>query len=434
MSGYGPGARRPSTVPLLAALLIVALSLRPQIAAIGPLAPQLVVDLGVPYAIVGLLTTIPVLCMGLFAPLGPRLGQRIGTWGAIAASVSLLLAGGLARALIPGIEVLLALTVVIGVGTALTGPLLAMYVRERMPTARVAGTSAYAGGTILGAALATAVAIPLAAGTGGWRGALVVLTAISVVMLAGWLLLGRDGSPRGGREGGRKAVSVDRVPRAVAPAVKPGAGVGDALHRLPVRQPVAWIIGILFGLQSWLYYGATAWLPSAYVELGWDPSGGAVLLSVVYVASLVATLLVPVGSRAGLSRRMMLGSSAVSALVGLLGLVAAPGAAAVWAVALGLGLGSTFTLLLTLPTDISDDPRAVGAIASMMLLIGYLMAAAGPFVLGVARDATGSFTVSLWVLVIVAGAMLPLIWTLTQQRIRPTGPGSARAEPVPRRA
>ena len=401
---------RQASVPLLAALLVVALSLRPQISAIGPLAPNIVADLGVPHAIVGLLTTIPVLCMGLFAPLGPRLGHRLGTWSGIAVSVGVLLAGGLARALAPGVGLILGLTVVVGIGTAMVGPMLAMYVRERMPSRRVVGTSAYASGTTVGAALATAVAVPWATALGGWRGALLALSLVSVVMLMGWLLLGR-GSGAGAHVG---------TPHATGSAAGHGHGIGDTDHQLPVRQPIAWIIGVLFGLQSWLFYGATAWLPSAFVERGWDESGAAVLLSIVYVASLVATLLVPAGSAAGLSRRMMLALAAVSALAGLLGLVAIPGAAVGWAIALGLGMGAIFTLVLTLPTDISHDPRAVGAIASLMFLIGYPMASAGPFVLGAARDLTGSFSVSLWVLVAVAAAMLPLIATLTPHRLRLT--------------
>ncbi len=48
-------------------------AMRPQILAIGPLLPLIRVDLGLPAGVAGLLTTIPVLCMGLFAPVGPRL-------------------------------------------------------------------------------------------------------------------------------------------------------------------------------------------------------------------------------------------------------------------------------------------------------------------------------------------------------------------------
>ena len=75
---------RPS-LPVLAALLLVSLAVRPQLAAIGPLAGGIIDELGVSHAFVGLLTTVPVLCMGLFAPFGPPLARRLGGRRAIAA-------------------------------------------------------------------------------------------------------------------------------------------------------------------------------------------------------------------------------------------------------------------------------------------------------------------------------------------------------------
>ena len=71
--------------------------------------------------------------------------------------------------------------------------------------------------------------------------------------------------------------------------------------------------------------------------------------------------------------------------LGLLGvaLVQAPGF--LWAVLLGFGLGMMFTLLLTLPTDLSNDPREVGGASALMLLVGYLLAALAPSVLGAVR-------------------------------------------------
>ena len=49
-----------------------------------------------------------------------------------------------------------------------------------------------------------------------------------------------------------------------------------------------------------------------------------------------------------------------------------------------------FTVVLTLPTDVSADAREAGGASALMLLVGYLIAAAAPFALGAVRDATGS--------------------------------------------
>lgn len=57
---------------ILLALFVTTLTLRPQMVAVGPLLPLMRADLGLPAAVAGLLTTIPVLCMSLFVPLTLR--------------------------------------------------------------------------------------------------------------------------------------------------------------------------------------------------------------------------------------------------------------------------------------------------------------------------------------------------------------------------
>ena len=81
--------------PLLVALFLAAVALRPQLVGIGPLLPSIQKDLGVSHAVAGLLGTIPVLCMGLFAPPAPYLSGRIGTRNAIAVALALIGAFGL---------------------------------------------------------------------------------------------------------------------------------------------------------------------------------------------------------------------------------------------------------------------------------------------------------------------------------------------------
>jgi MFS transporter, CP family, cyanate transporter len=52
----------------LLALFFAGLTFRPQIVGAGPLFPLIQDDLDVSHAVIGLLGTIPVLCMGLLAP------------------------------------------------------------------------------------------------------------------------------------------------------------------------------------------------------------------------------------------------------------------------------------------------------------------------------------------------------------------------------
>ncbi len=224
--------------------------------------------------------------------------------------------------------------------------------------------------------IAAAVAVPLAVGD-DWRRTFLVVSLGSLVALAAWLaLVGvRDSRPSGGQ---RRAI------------------------RLPWSSSTAWLLVFLFGLQSILYYGIVAWLPNAYVERGWSTADAGALLAIFNGIGLITTIGVPlVADRLG-TRRLQLFVASAAALVALIGITLLPDPAVLWVTILGLSLGMVFPLVLTLPLDVSDDPGTTGAAAALMLLGGYLLAALGPFALGAARDATGDFTVSLWLLVAVA--------------------------------
>src|SRR5712692_12129306 len=101
---------KPPRLALLAGLFLAALSLRPQLVGIGPLIPAIQSDLDISHAIAGLLGTIPVFCMGLFAPPAPYLSRRLGSRTAIAGCLGLIAAFGIARALVPGAAGVILLT------------------------------------------------------------------------------------------------------------------------------------------------------------------------------------------------------------------------------------------------------------------------------------------------------------------------------------
>src|SRR5436309_5391634 len=84
---------------LLVAVVAVALNQRPAVVAVSPLLRDLRADTGLSAAMAGLLTTVPVLCFGAFAPVAPRLARRFGLEAAVGLSLALL-AGGIALRLL----------------------------------------------------------------------------------------------------------------------------------------------------------------------------------------------------------------------------------------------------------------------------------------------------------------------------------------------
>jgi CP family cyanate transporter-like MFS transporter len=118
------------------------------------------------------------------------------------------------------------------------------------------------------------------------------------------------------------------------------------------------------------------------------------------------------------SRRGQLLVAAVGSCIAVGGVIGAADLGYAWAGMFGLSLGAIFPLALTLPVDVSDDATEVGATASLMLLAGYVLSALGPVALGVARDLTGDFGASLWLLLGLGGALVASCWVLSPARLR----------------
>jgi CP family cyanate transporter-like MFS transporter len=387
---------------IVAALFLVGLALRTPILVIGPMVGTLQADLGISHAVAGLLGSIPVLCMGLLAPFGPVLAASIGPRLGAAACVAVIGVFGVLRAVAPEITTILIATLGMGVGMALVGPILSMVVRARTPQSPGAGTGGYVAGMIVGGSIAAAVVVPLGDALGGWRPAFAVVAAAAAISFVSWLVL---------------------VP------ADPGARSRPTLPHLPWRRPVGWQLGLAFGSQSTLFYGAITWLAAAYIERGWTVGQAAGLISFFNGVGLVASLFVPLfADRLGTRRAQMTGA-ALLAVAGALGIVLSPAEAAgspvsFGAVALlGLGIGAFFPLALTLPVDIARGPAEAASLTALMLLVGYLLSSIAPVLLGLVRDATGGFTGVLWILVGLAALMVPLALSLGPERLRRAGAG-----------
>ena len=378
--------------PLLAALFLAALSLRPQLVGIGPLIPGIQLDLNTSHAVAGLLGTIPVLCMGLFAPPAAFLSQRLGSRQALAAALALIGAFGIARAFVPGAALLILLTIPVGIGMGLGNALLPVSVKERFSDRPVFATGVYAAGINVGATLSAASAVPLARGLGDWRDALLVFSSVTLGLLVLWLVLTRV-------ERGHVASS---VPRPLA---------------LPWRSSLGWRLVAAFFFMSATYYGLNAWLPDVYVERGWSEGKAGALLAVLNATQIVAGLSVAWLADRMWSRRTWMAACSGLGVLALLGVVLLPGGGFLWAFMLGATIGPLFSLTMALPLDIGRGPAEVAAYTGLMLGAGYSLSAMSPLVLGAIRDASSGFGVVLWVLVGLAAALFAVDSSLTPARL-----------------
>jgi CP family cyanate transporter-like MFS transporter len=384
-----PGPRQPGGGALVLALVLVALNLRPAIASVPPVLPDIQRDLGLSGTAAGALTALPVVCLGLFAPLAARLAGRFGVDRVVAWALVVLGAGTLARA-VGGAAGLFAATFIAGIGLAVGGALLPGIVKAHFAADRAATvTGLYTTGLAGGALLAAALTVPLRNLLGGsWAPALAVWALPAVAALAVW-----------------RQVAAPAGPGGPGPAEASPAGRGG----LPWRSGLAWRVTLYTGLQSLLFYASLTWLSPLFQARGWSAERAGALLAVFSLTQLVATLGLPVlADRTG-DRRPWIALSVSACTAGLLALAVAP-LAAPWLVAavIGFGTGGQFAMALTLLVDAAADPAASRRLSGMAFLVGYLLAAAGPAAVGGLYDATGGFTAAFLALTAVGVVTLAL--------------------------
>jgi MFS transporter, CP family, cyanate transporter len=394
-----PPGQQPGGGVLVAALVLVALNLRPAIASVPPVLPDIQRDLGLSGTGAGVLTALPVLCLGLFAPAAAWLAGRFGVDRVVAWALVVLGAGTLARA-VGGAAGLFAATFLAGIGLAVGGALLPGIVKAHFPADRAATvTGLYTTGLAGGALLAAALTVPLRNLFGGsWAPALAVWALPAAAALAVW----RQVAPLAGSGSGSASGAGSRSATPDAEGAPPRGG-------LPWRSGLAWRVTLYTGLQSLLFYAALTWLSPLYQAHGWSGERAGLLLAVFSLAQLVATLGLPaLADRTG-DRRPWTALAVGACTAGLLVLAVAP-LAAPWLVAavIGFGTGGQFAMALTLLVDAAADPAASRRLSGMAFLVGYLLAAAGPAAVGVLYDATGGFTASFLALTVIGAVTLAL--------------------------
>jgi CP family cyanate transporter-like MFS transporter len=192
------------------------------------------------------------------------------------------------------------------------------------------------------------------------------------------------------------------LPAARRPGTTVARGGGS-----PLRDSLlAWGVCGFFGIQSMAFYASLSWIPTILEDGGWSSEAAGGLLAFGALCGLVPAYLLPVlAARAPDQIRLLLAIVLVPC-AGLLGVLAAPALAPLWMMLIGFGQSGALGLGLALPLQRGGDAPTVASLTAMMLCVGYLVAAAGPWLLGAVHDAAGNWTAPLVVLIAITLAEL----------------------------
>ncbi len=359
----------PSRHPLLlgVALVLVALNLRPALSSVAPILAELVRDTGLSATMASALTTLPVLCLGVFGLLAPGLARRHGSERVVLLTL-LVLAAGIGLRAVPAFSTQALGAVAAGAGIGIIGALLPGIVKRDFPDHPALMTGVYTMGLCAGAALAAGATLPLAhALHGSWSLALACWALPALAAAVIWAVLAP--SP---------------AAHAVRRAARPAGGLW--------RDRLAWQVTLFMGLQSSLAYIVFGWLAVILRDRGVEPvTAGLVVSASIMVqvgSSLVAPILATRSRQQSVAVLVVLGCT----LAGLLGCLFAPlWSLWGWSALLGVGQGGSFAIALTIIVLRSGDSHIAAQLSGMAQSVGYALASLGPLAAGLLHDRTGGW-------------------------------------------
>ncbi|MEE1754302.1 CynX/NimT family MFS transporter [Streptomyces sp. SP18CS02] len=390
-SPQGAAARRAllaHPVVLLVGIVLASLNMRAALASVSPLVGEIGESFGLSSTAMSLVTSVPVLFLGLGALVAPWLARRFGTEPVLLCALLLLGAGILVRVL-PSVYALYGGGVLVGTAIALLNVLMPGLIKRDFPDRAASMTSVYTGSMIAGATLVAASSVPLEKAFGdSWEASLAFWSLLAVVAAVAWLpqvLIAR----------GRTGHEVRRVP---GPAVS-GRGVW--------RSALAWQVTLFMGLQSLWSYVLIAWMPTIFTDGGMSRSTAGVVFAFNNLIQVAGAFAVPLlaGRMRGQRPLVALVTSLVAA--GYMGLMISPVSGAwLWSAVLGVGQGGAVGLALTLIVLRSGDALTASRLSGMAQTVGYLLAAVGPLAAGAVHEATGGWTVPIALVLCVCAAAL----------------------------
>jgi len=383
------GPRRPYEITLLVVAVAAAgLNLRTAITSLPPLFPDLQTQLHLSSATLSLLAATPVICFGVVSAFTAWLNRRYGEEMILLVALILLTAGLLLRGVAPGV-MLFPGTALAASAIAVLNVLLSSMAKRRWPERAGLLIGIYLTTLSAGAILSSLLSVPLYDSSGSVQLALGVWAVPAALAVLLWLPQLRY-----------RTVGL-------APAASDGTAAPARAGIKVYRYALTWQVTAFMGLQSLLYYSALSWLPTIFQDRGASAVTAGNLLALMGVGNLATSLLVPVLAHRRPSQRGLVVPSLIGTAAGLAGSLWAPlGSAPFWVLVLGVSQGSCLGLAIFFMLARAPDAGVAASLSAFAQSVGYLVASAGPLVVGLVHSATGSWNLPLALLLVLCAAEL----------------------------
>ncbi|GGT06151.1 MFS transporter [Planobispora rosea] len=367
---------------LVLGIVLAALNLRTAVASVGPVLDHISAGLGMSGAGVGLLTALPVLIFATVGAVTPALARKAGEHRLLLLALVALGAGLLIRAMVDSAEVFLFSSALALSGGAVGNVLIPTLIKRHFPRRAGTMTTVYTTALAVGTMLAAAATVPIErAADGNWHVALGVWAALAAVAAIPWIALLRS-----------------------EPA--PGADAGGFGLRTLLRSRLAWAVALYFGAQSMVAYIMFGFLSTILTDGGLSTGQAGLLLGAFTAIGIPVAMAAPSVATRFADQRPAVAVFVAFYVAGFLGLWLAPASwALLFVLLVGIGMGS-FPLALTMLALRTRTPEATAALSAFGQSIGYLIAGAGPLVVGVMHEATGGWTAPFLLLFAVVAVQL----------------------------
>lgn len=364
---------------LFLTVLCIAANLRAPITSVGVALPTIKDALQLSINEVSLLTILPLIAFAVVSLYVAKISSYVGLEKTLFFALILLLIGIIIRSLTT-IPALFIGTILIGIGIAF-GNVLAPSMIKAHFASRVGVVTGYYtvvmnifGGlsSYLTAPLIARHSYPVALGIIG------IVTAGTIIILALQL---------------RKHSTKMRVADKTA---------------VPIwKSPLAWQITLLMGGQSFIFYVLINWLPEMLLQKGIDTSQSGFYLLVLQIAILPFTFIMPIIAAKRQNQVALLLVTGVLFTSSTVGLAFAPASLLLFVIiTLGIASGCAFGLVTTLFALRTESTLTATKLSGMAQAVGYLFAAIGPLFFGLLHEWTGTWTLSLAMLIVISVLIL----------------------------